>query len=350
MRHRASTPRLRGMTDNPLRAWTALGSTPSVELMDSAIEVRQLRAFVALVEQGSVTGAARALDLAQSTVSEALSSLERAMGTPMFLRRRGSHELLLTDAGEALLPHAHRVLGAIDDAHVAVAHATTGARGRVIIATNESISSYVLAPSLDCLRPAWPNTTFAVTVTNCRDIREGVETGAYDIGLTLYETCGRAVAPVAHADVTEIASDVPLVVFARSTHPLAAAVGGVRREALASYSVFITDPAGDYYDLIRNFIEADGMPGPRLEATGSVESVKRAVLADTSVLGVLPAYALAEELRSGRFVLLDVRPAPPVLGVTAMVSRARPPHPVSHALVDAVRESYRAVSSGGKAQ
>lgn len=123
----------------------------------------------------------------------------------------------------------------------------------------------------------------------------------------------------------------------------AARAGRARRDALAPYSVFITDPSGDYYDLIRRFLEADGMPGPRLEATGSVESVKRAVFTDASALGILPAYALAEELRAERLISLDVRPAPPRLGVTAMVSRLRPPHPVARALVESVRESYRTV-------
>src|SRR5829696_8237986 len=128
--------------------------------MDPTLETRQLRAFVALVEQGTVTAAAQALGLAQSTVSEALSSLERAVGAAVFLRRRGSHELVLTGAGEALLPHARSVLETLDAARVAVAGATTGARARVAIATNESLSTYVLAPPLDTLRRAWPNTTF----------------------------------------------------------------------------------------------------------------------------------------------------------------------------------------------
>ena len=82
---------------------------------DSALEVRQLRAFLALVDHGSVSAAALALGLAQSTVSEALAALERAVGAPIVLRRRGAQPTALTAAGEALLPDldelAHAVLG-----------------------------------------------------------------------------------------------------------------------------------------------------------------------------------------------------------------------------------------------
>ena len=81
----------------------------------SGLEIRQLRAFVAIVERKRVTAAAEALGLAQSTVSEALSALERALDTPLILRRRGGHGLELTEAGRALLPHARRILSAVDE-------------------------------------------------------------------------------------------------------------------------------------------------------------------------------------------------------------------------------------------
>lgn len=90
----------------PRSGWTAVDDTSRVHQMESAVEIRQLRAFVALVEHGSVTAAAQVLGLAQSTMSETLSSLERAVGSAILLRRRGAHEIARTSAGEALLPYA----------------------------------------------------------------------------------------------------------------------------------------------------------------------------------------------------------------------------------------------------
>src|SRR3979411_783211 len=74
------------------------------------LELRQVRAFVALVESGSVTAAAQALSLAQSTVSEAIAALERELGAALIAHKRGTHTVALTPAGRVLLRHARNVL------------------------------------------------------------------------------------------------------------------------------------------------------------------------------------------------------------------------------------------------
>lgn len=53
------------------------------------MELRELRVFVAVVDAGSLSGAARALHAGQSTVSETVQALERAVGRPLLLRGRG---------------------------------------------------------------------------------------------------------------------------------------------------------------------------------------------------------------------------------------------------------------------
>jgi DNA-binding transcriptional LysR family regulator len=318
-------------------AWTGPGPAPSVSRMETSVEMRQLKAFVALVERGSVTGAAEKLGLAQSTVSESLSALERAVGASVFVRRRGSHDVVLTDAGHALLPHARAMLDALGAAHVAVANITTAARAQIAIATNESLSSYVLVSPLDRVRRAWPNMTFAVTVASCAEIREGVESGAFDLGLTLVEGIEEAASPL--VDCTVITTDVPLVLFAQPSHPLAACAraGPIARDALARYSVFLTDATGSFHALVRRFVEEDGLPGPRLQPTGSVDSVKRGVFSDARALGVLPHYALVDEVRAGRVTAIEVRQSSPRMRVEALHSRIRPRHPASVQLLEEVR-------------
>ncbi len=149
------------------------------------IELRQLRALVALIDQGSITEAARSLRLAQSTVSEALAALERALGATVVRRRRGSRESILTAAGQALLPRARDVLAAIDETCAAVAEAAIETRGTVNIIANESVSTYVLSAVLPHLRERWPNTRFPVSVATCPEIRQGVRDGTFDVGLLL---------------------------------------------------------------------------------------------------------------------------------------------------------------------
>ena len=306
--------------------------------MDSSVEVRQLRAFVALVDHGSVTAAAHALELAQSTISEALSALERAVGTALVLRRRGARELVLTNAGTALLPHARSVLETIANAHVAVAGAASGARARIAIATNESLSTYLLGPQLDIARRRWPNTAFEVSIMVCAGVRSSVEAGEHDLGMILQSADDST--PTNVAERTVIAPDVPLVMFAQPSHALARGAKPVSRELLGDYPLYISDAAGDFHLLVRRYLERDGMPKPHIHATGSVESVKRSVLGDVRAIGLLPAYALTDELRERRLAALQVDPRPPRMSLVALTSRARAQHPATRQLIDGVTAAY----------
>ncbi|HEU4995555.1 MAG TPA: LysR family transcriptional regulator [Gemmatimonadaceae bacterium] len=312
--------------------------------MESTLEIRQLRAFVALVEQGRVTAAAQSLGLAQSTVSEALTSLERAVGAAVFLRRRGSHELTLTEAGEALLPHARAMLEQIDAAHVAVAGATMRARATVAIATNESLSTYVLSAPLEVMRRTWPNTIFGVSIMMCAGVRSGVEAGEYDLGFML-QPCDEDAAPTI-AERTVVTDDVSLVLFTQPSHPLRADRAPVKRDALVGFTLYLTDSAGDFHAAVRRFLTGDGLPGPQLQPTGSVESVKRGVLGDPRAIGMLPAYALVDEMRAGRVVPLRVHPGPPRMRLEALASTARAQHPAVRQLLDSVLATYTPIQEG----
>ena len=306
-----------------------------------SIETRQLRAFVALVDSGSVTAAARALGLAQSTVSEALAALERTLGAAVVVRRRGGQEPVLTAAGAALLPHARAALEALDAAQAAVAGAAATARASVAIITNESVSTYLLPGLLNALRERWPNARFAVSVGPCHDVRAGVARGEFDAGVLLSSASQHR-----HGDDEHIvlAPDVPLVVFAMRAHPLASdfARGALRRDQIAGYPLFVSDAAGDFHALLARFFEHDGVPGPALHPAGSVEGVKRGVRSDPRALGVLPAYAVAEELGAGPFVPIRLRPAPPRMRLEAVLPAAASRHSAVAALLDGLRTSIPA--------
>jgi DNA-binding transcriptional LysR family regulator len=102
----------------------------------------------------------------------------------------------------------------------------------------------------------------------------------------------------------------------------------------------VSDSIGHYFDLLRDYFYPDGLPGPRLEPTGSVEAVKYGVVSDPLALGVLPIYALTEEFRAEEVCALPVRPAVPTVRLEAMVYRTRPPtHPAVAELIDMLRST-----------
>jgi DNA-binding transcriptional LysR family regulator len=312
----------------------------------SNLEIRQLRAFIALVENGSITAASQALGLAQSTVSEAIAALERELGTALIAHKRGSHSVALTDAGRVLLPRSRHVLAAVDKAYVAVAKATVSARGEVNIVANESVSTYLLSPVLAMMRRRWRNTKFAVSVAACPEVREGVRSGAFDVGLVLTSAKqnlrARAGPPTQgkYSGSQVVVPLIPLLIFAAPAHPLVkpGLRTAVRRSSLDSFPVFVSDAAGEYRSLLEQFFREDEIPGPRLESTGSIEGVTTSVVADSRALGILPSYAVAKDVQSGRIVPLELRPALPAMQVVAFLS-ARNLHPGTEELLDEIRKS-----------
>jgi DNA-binding transcriptional LysR family regulator len=316
-------------------------------MASSQFEARQLRAFVALAEQGTLTGAARTLGVAQSTLSEAIAALERAAGVVLVLRGRGTNRSMLTRAGHALLPHARAVLAAIHSAQLALAETTNSTPAPVNIIANESIATYFLPRLLGRLRGRWPNTQFAVSVATCPEVRCGVRQGEFDIGLLLETDKGRYrhKTPTHQSlpwSVETIASAVPLVLLGVPTHPVVPRTSRspVARDELAPFSLLVSDAAGDFHDFVERLFRAGGK-GPRLQATGSIEAVKRGVLADSSALGLLPAYAVADDVRAGRMVHVDVRPALPRMRLDALLSRSRSRHPGTIQLIDELRRTLR---------
>jgi DNA-binding transcriptional LysR family regulator len=79
----------------------------------------QLEAFVEVVRRGSVTAAARSLYVTQPALTARLNALERTVGSPLLVRRRGG--VRLTEAGRAFLPYAERALQAIADGRTVLA-------------------------------------------------------------------------------------------------------------------------------------------------------------------------------------------------------------------------------------
>src|ERR1017187_895956 len=107
------------------------------------MELRHLEVFVAVAEELSFTRASNRLHLVQSGVSSAVKALERDLGANLFDRDR--HRVMLTDAGQVLLPEARATLAAAQAARDAVSEAQGGLRGTVTVGTMLSTGPLDLA-------------------------------------------------------------------------------------------------------------------------------------------------------------------------------------------------------------
>ena len=302
----------------------------------SGIEVSQLRVLVALTQHGGLTAAAKALGMAQSTASEAIAALERALGASVLRRRRKSSETILTEVGLALLPHARDVLASLAAAQLSVAEVSEQARASIAISANESLATYLLPRALTGLRARWPNTRFGVSIAICPGVRSAIHAGESEIGLFLSEESAPPDTLPDGAACRILGTGVSLIFFAQPHHPLVAKSrqSPVPHDVLAAFPLFISDASGDLPTMMRRFFVAGGFPEPALESAGTVEGVKLGIAGDSRAVGLLPDYAVRAEIDAGEAAAIRTRPEAPRMNLHALVAGTGARHPAAAELLD----------------
>ncbi len=124
------------------------------------LSIRAVEVFVAITEQGSVTGAAKRLGASASSVSSQLSNLETSLGTRLI--ERSAQRFALTEAGEIFRPRALRILDEIDGAMAALTDTDRSPSMTLRIAIIEDFDAEVLPAWMQQLSKEFPNCRFIV--------------------------------------------------------------------------------------------------------------------------------------------------------------------------------------------
>jgi len=123
-----------------------------------ALEVRHVRAFATVVDEGSFSGAARELGYTQSAVSQQIGALERIVGRPVLRRPPGGRRPPeLTDTGRVVLAHARPLLERVKAAQADVASLAGDHLGQVTVLTFQSFGAQVLPAVLSAFRARCPS-------------------------------------------------------------------------------------------------------------------------------------------------------------------------------------------------
>ncbi|AGL19299.1 LysR family transcriptional regulator [Actinoplanes sp. N902-109] len=141
-------------------------------------ELRHLRYFVAVAEHLSVSRAAQHLHLAQQSLSQQITALERTLGVRLFDRdTRGTR---LTAAGAAFLPEARAVLDRFD-----AAIATVRPRAdRLTVAFLTSTANYMLPPVVQAMRERHPGIDLVTHSVPIAELVAGLRAGRFDAAFT----------------------------------------------------------------------------------------------------------------------------------------------------------------------
>jgi DNA-binding transcriptional LysR family regulator len=172
--------------------------------------LEQLRIFVAVAERQHVTQAARALNLAQSAASHAISVLEGRHDTRLF--DRVGRRIELTEAGRVFLTEARAVLARAEMAELALSEFGNLKRGTLTVQASQTIASYWLPRRLVAFRRAFPQIVIRLAIGNTAQVAEAVETGTAELGFV------EGAVESEHFDSTVVARD-QLVVVVGPEHP-----------------------------------------------------------------------------------------------------------------------------------
>jgi DNA-binding transcriptional LysR family regulator len=179
-----------------------------------AVELRQLEHFLAVVEEGSFTRAAARVYMVQSSLSASLLSLERELGTELFVRGRRGAEL--TDAGRAFLDPARAALREADRAREAVAEVEGLLRGSVRVATVALPRELDLSETISGFRAEHPGVDLRVVPAGAQQAVQLVAEGEAHFALAPLPPQGRTLR-------FESLCSSPLVALCPAGHRLAGA-------------------------------------------------------------------------------------------------------------------------------
>lgn len=147
----------------------------------SGVDLRVLRYFLAVADEGNITWAAELLQISQPTLSRQLKGLEQALGVTLF--HRGPHQISLTPEGRLLRERAQELVQLADKMEREVREVHGSLSGTIAISCAETHSMAWLARCMAAFRGRYPEVEFEVRSCTADLTGNRLEQGLADLGL-----------------------------------------------------------------------------------------------------------------------------------------------------------------------
>ncbi|MEO8780042.1 MAG: LysR family transcriptional regulator [Rhodanobacter sp.] len=298
------------------------------------MEFRQLRYFVAIVEEGSFSRAAERLHVSQPPLSTQIKSLESELGARLL--ERNNRGVSLTAAGSVFYAEAVATLARLEHARVKTQQADRGDSGMLAVGF-VSIADYsILPPALKSFRAAFPMVEVQLhELTTDAQIRE-LRATRLDLGIAL--------APVDEPDLTfKGIMREELVLAAPSDHPAVKGDGPIDLRTLSKAS-FIVPPreiASGLYDLTISHCHASGFAPQITQHARQMQTVIGLVSSGMG-FALVPSSVRNLQRPGVRYRPLRGKPALIELGTVQLRSAASPlAENFSKALASAAKRARR---------
>jgi DNA-binding transcriptional LysR family regulator len=256
------------------------------------VEIRQLRAFVAIAESGTFTAGALRVHVTQAAISMQIRQLETEIGARVFVR--APRHVILTEAGEQLLRRARHILREHDAALDEIAELAGAERGRLRIG---SASAMVLTEQLPAilkeLRKQHPAAEIAVTSGTSEVLVDQILAGEVDVAFVSLPVDVRGIK-------TERLSQDQLVAIASPRHKLAKQKT-ISAYTLAGERLILGERGGNTRRLIDQFFAQAGVQLRVAMELSRQQAIRRMVEEDMGV-GIVPLQSVKEEVEKGKLI------------------------------------------------
>ena len=297
--------------------------------MLEGVSLDQLRTFIAAVDEGSFSAAARKLNRVQSAVSSWISGLEDQFGVVLF--DRSGRFPKLTPEGVLLLADARSIVSGVATMKARARLMASGLETELSVVIDVFFPSAVLSATAKAFASRFPLTPLRLFV-------EGMGAGYQPV---IEGRCGLGVLstiPVAFPTlVSERLGEVPLVAVASPSHPLAQLTHRIPRHEMAKHLQLVLTDRSDLMSG-RDF----GVVAPSTWRLADL-STKYAFLKDGIGWGGMPLHMVEKDIASGSLVVLNADDVPPggfMLTMSAYHQGSEPPGPAGRWLIDHLKDSW----------
>ena len=147
------------------------------------MEIRVLKYFLAVAQEGSITGAANFLHLTQPTLTRQLRDLERELGHQLFIRT--NHNVSLTPEGIVFRKRAQEIIDMVEKTQAEFNSMNDDISGDIYIGAGETIAITGIAKIIKELQEEHKNIKFHLYSGNAEDITERLDKGLLDFGILI---------------------------------------------------------------------------------------------------------------------------------------------------------------------
>lgn len=299
--------------------------------MLDGVSLDQLRTFIAAVDEGSFSAAARKLHRVQSAVSGWVGSLEAQIGVVLF--DRSGRYPKLTPAGVLLLADARSIVAGVDTMKARARLMASGLEAELSVVVDVFFPTAAVTQAAKAFAVQFPLTPLRLFVEGLGAAYQPVIDGRCSLGLL-------GTLPVGFPSLaSERLGQVALVTVAAPGHPLAARPGPIPRAALAAHTQLVLTDRSPLLEG-RDF----GVLSPSTWHLADL-STKHAFLKDGVGWGSMPLHMVAQDIELGALVRLEVEDLPregTPLTMSAVYPAAAPPGPAGRWLIARMKAGWLA--------